>query len=457
MVKLRQLSALVLTGSLGLAAMNVTATEQPQLSPIAKSVKLNWQAGESKVYQFNQSTEVLGFRPDGSGQTTGGSLTRLEGLLNLKIYTVTPQQVVAGFEISALAITVAGKRNPELEKLYQTPFLVTFSNNGLPKQFEFPSVLPSQSRQALGNIVNGFQWVTPEANETKWTVDESNATGSYKAQYNYQPVEQTISKQRLQYKVINQNPLLANTMKVKVEDSKFSAKLAEDSSWLTDFSGEEQLTVYLQRQLFIQSRFKTEMHTSDSAFSSQLFISQFDSAKRLRKEMFDDSKSQWAVDVRTIWKNMEQQKFKKQFANVSLRQLLQAALGKTDKPQHPAFLNLMDQVERYLQAFPQSAAQVPDLLQSLNLPPVIYLKVIAYLGNLGEKTHQQSLIAIMNDVRLSPEVNEQAVSAASRVSKAEVFLIDALNTLTEQSGTDSYSHPLGPLAAASLESLSTRH
>ena len=447
MNKLQKLSTMMV---LGLVMSPLAVTAQTVTTDVNQ---INWQPAQSKVYQFSQSTEVLGHQS--SSQKTSATLTQISGLLNMRVYNVEAQQIIAGFQISKLAISVAGQRNQDLEQLYKTPFLVTFNHDGLPQQFNFPKVLPPQSRQALGDIVKGFQWVMPKrvTKDNQWTVKESNATGSYSAQYKYEPQQQTYVKQRQHYKVISDNPMLANTMEVKTKTSKFTAILAKNSSWLERFSGEETLDVYLQRQLFVQSRFKSELTTSTEAMSSELFLSQFDSASSLKSVLFDDDNSQWAINVKTIWQKMEQAQFEQQYANISLSQLLQSAHSAAAKPQSMRFLNAMNQIEQYIKVFPQSSAQLPDLLMSMNLPPVIYLKVIAYLGNFGQSAHQQALVAIMNDVRLTDAVNREAVRSASRVTNAQSELVTSLEVLIERSRDSLYDQSMGPLAAATLRNL----
>lgn len=188
---------------------------------------LTWRVGHKQQYRVTVESAFVMNMPGGAAQTLN---LRIEGLLDQQTLSITGAGVMTGMRFNTFNLMIEGAADQSVNQALQSPFRALFNKNGAPLDFEFPEALAPEHRDILQNLVSMFQLVLQDGDA--WETRESNASGSYKAQYSR--VSSTeISKQKKYYL-----PGLQAGSAPQVESTEFIA-LDTNNDWITKMTLDE--------------------------------------------------------------------------------------------------------------------------------------------------------------------------------------------------------------------------
>ena len=188
---------------------------------------LTWRVGHKQQYRVTVASAFVMSMPGGAAQTLN---LRIEGLLDQQTLAITAAGVMTGMRFNTFNLMIEGAADQNVNQALQSPFRTLFSKNGAPLGFEFPESLAPEHRDILKNLVSMFQLLLEDGDT--WEATESNASGSYKAQYSR--VSNTeISKQKKYYL-----PGPQGGSAPEVESTEFIA-VDPNNDWITEMTFNE--------------------------------------------------------------------------------------------------------------------------------------------------------------------------------------------------------------------------
>lgn len=416
--------------------------------------KFRWESGTRQVYNYDLQIEMetnTNMLSNGSATNWQKVIVELKGTLNVRLFEKQEKTIFVGFQLSPAHFSLSGQRVPTLENsLYSTFFMVIFSLDGVPVKFYFPKKIHASERKLLAEIVNSVQVITPAIKtETEWTNSEENATGKYKAQYNWQ--EGKIHKQKLNYLTITS--LMTETRGTNglsltghILHSDFQAILAAKRSWLQELSGSEKLEIRSQHGTAAKYALQISLRASDDPIDPTLAIWQANNDPEQVMLAFASGKTPSSGS----WEQLRQQNLREKFANVNVSDLTQQIISFNTKDKSMGdMIPYLQALEDYLSAYPEATAEIKNLLLQGVLSQQSTGMIVNVLEVVGHKEAQQALATIMLDNESKNEhVVRQAIAAVGGIKKPDPMLVETLWKVAQQSDNES-STALLALGAAS--------
>lgn len=200
-----------------------TESERKETSPLATKLdatnagqalpNILWQEDAAQAYRLSMDS-TMRLNMFGSGVDQATQVT-LRAMLELRTLKVAKEQTLAGMQLSDLQLIISGQADPDMNRLLEQPFRVSFGSGGVPEEFEFSEGLTRQEQTMLENIVRTFTVSMPASQPNgalggaEWLAQEGNASGFYQATYIAHSPGQ-FEKRKGNFVASASSPLLAN-------------------------------------------------------------------------------------------------------------------------------------------------------------------------------------------------------------------------------------------------------
>lgn len=410
---------------------NILAKEK-FLAPL----EFNWIAGKKQTYQYSFLSKIetntnLFEASSEAWQTANAELT---GVLNARFFEARPEKFYVGFQLSPIQFSIAKQRLSPLENLYSSFFMVAFSKDGQPIEFHVPQKIHASEKKLVTEIINGIQLILPSSVIKKeWVTRENNITGEYTAEHTLQ--ENKISKKKISYLTISSfSEEVDNTktldFKGNILTSHTEGIISKKQAWIESLVSKEHLEINSQQGKVAKITSQISLHLSDDLINPELAIWQANSDPDIVIAGFANS----SENNISAWDELEQQQLRDKFANVKIsdltRQIIDLNLqGKSIQELIPHLKDL----ENYLSVYPESSADIPELLHEPNLSKAATGGIINALEVVGHHEAQQALTEIMLDeAPTNPQVSYQSLVAAGGIKEPIPDLINGVWHVSEQ-------------------------
>jgi len=436
-------------------AVSVT---KPPAKKVAMPPQFRWQANARQTYSYQSQVELkidIGatLQAESAWQKIN---SQLSGIFNARIFDTQKDRVRMGFQLSNVNFNMNGQTFPPFTAVFGTFFLVEMSPAGKPLHFHFPRYINVTNQRFIKEILNSVQVVlSPDTTKKTWKTQETHNTGYYQAEYKRQPNHE-IHKYKKDYLNItlqqaNNDNFAQFNLNDRIENSKFTARLATQQSWLQDFEGKERIDFNMPTGKLVEMASHIQLTLSNYSQDSNLAIWQAanDFEKVLQafaKATGDPSMSQ------DVLKILELEKLRSQYANTNLTTLVNALHG-IDKKNISTkdILPYVRELKQYLTAYPEAALEMPTLLDELNPSQTIAAHLIGVLERVSTPQAQQALSTIATNEEQSRAV--QAIMSFNFVKDPQPEVVETLWQLADSE--DSERADTGLLAIGSVLKNST--
>jgi len=387
----------------------------------------------------------LGFELSREGK--GSFSEKIDGILNFRILEVTPKEVKIGFQLSPIAIYIFGKRASELEKIYTTFFLASFSKTGKPIKFYFPNNISKQEEFAISEIVRGLQVNIPKnlKDKKEWTTKETNSSGTYIAHYTIRG--NSILKKKLKYLNVDIKTVRGKAPLSTIEllHSKFLAKPSASMSWLERISGSENMNIKNGNVVWLKSGMKASLALMPFKPDPSLTIWSEKRDFNLIAVSFKKGKKK-AV---SYWEKKQREALKERLEQTNLKKIITQMVKMPGED-----INQLHLLRDYFSFFPEKALEIPALFLKKKVNSGTAASVINALELSGTTEAQKALISIMWDSYQLPLNRIRAIIALGGIQDPAEYTLNALWGQIEKKGTDSLSIELSNTAALALKNIS---
>ena len=320
--------------------------------------------------------------------------------------------------------------DPDLEKLYNTMFIVAFTEDGKPVQFYFPEYLEEKDRISLSEIIYAVQIVIPMNKEkNQWATIESNSTGNFEVNYSIDNNCNVINKKIItciSLKGLDNNNENSIQLKGRVINSSFIANIDNDISWIKNFSGSETLEIKNK---------KNEVWSKSLMYVNLKYIDQFKPDPNLdiwkiNKSLSDVLKSFLTTKTsyqQGYWSKKHLQSLKEQFQNTNLDQIIEEIEKAIDanEPQ-TRIVQLTHKLVDYLTVFPEQSDFLPDKIKDMEIKDLKAGNVILALELTGNIEAQEALINLIEDSNQKDDIRLKSIVAAGGIKLPDKTLIESL-------------------------------
>jgi len=183
-LRLSALSVVVLTAATLIVAwytQDRTSTTPPTALDPLRSVELAWKIGDQQSYRLEIASHV-----DVSLLGDDEPLVieqRLDGILRLRVTSITTDGVEAACELRAARLAANGESDPEVDRRLELPFGADFALDGRLRRLRFAGSLTRSEAAILEEALRCFVLIVPAAAGRSWTATEACGSGRYEARY----------------------------------------------------------------------------------------------------------------------------------------------------------------------------------------------------------------------------------------------------------------------------------
>lgn len=390
---------------------------------------ITWQNGARQMYRLDIRTIMSGSYPSMK------SLNRafeLRGILNFRIYGIDGNRIRAGFQLSNLAIKRGIMEDKAAEKIYSGLFFADFSRDGGLLEFKFSNEISAEDERIMSDIIQSFQLVVKDSIFDKWSVEEKNINGAYKAQYSAE--EGRISKIKKKYTAVTDTA--GNTPGERIEIKKSGMQFAYGShgSWISSAEGNDLMVFYSGDNPYLKVSSTFKLSAVDYNPDKSLAIwGGGKSSEDMIAEWGSLPKNQLSLD-----KKSEADALRDKFGNKTL----QNVAGELFKKYRAFDVKCIQELLEYLELHPEAALQFPDYLRDKKLNPVQQVMFIHALERNGSENSQKAISEIMLGSEFSGESRTQAAVAFGSISEPTQESIkslwDAYETSYRKGDTNAY-------------------
>jgi len=429
---------------------------------------LLWNIGARQMYDYELETDITLDPSVMAGQPIAGDSQKkkvkmtIKGTLNFRIFG-SPKSVsgmpgekkkiiYVGFQLSPVQVNIYGKpgaegtRAPDLEKLYQTFFVVAYVKEGAPALFYFPEQLDEKDKTSLSEIVKIVQMVVPLENLSnewddqgvlRWKEDETHAVGLFESEYFVRKDEcDSIHKKNircLSLQAMEDQTGTSERLKLTghVVKSEFKGIIAPESSWLKEFSGSEVFEIQAEKGVWSESQVSINLRLRNFDPDSSLPIwNETRSAKEIIESFIMSGKKQG--ETTGAWEKRRLQSLAEKLEDLSVSQIMleiknAAASGASQSD----LATLSHTLRDFLELYPEEADSIPPLLKERNLTGKAAGSVLLALELVGHPEAQTALKDVFEDNDQISDNRLRAIVAAGGIAKSEEELVESLFNLSE--------------------------
>ena len=442
----RKLSARMIAGVLtlvGISAVILVLVKPPHPT-------FTWLAGEEKMYSFSIDTTV-NQKQSVPGMPGGETKALLTGVLNMKVFSVTPDVVRLGFQASDIHYLQAGQESPDFARLYGSFFMAEFDRHGKPLRFIVNNSVARDEEQILTALVRTFQAVVhPPFFGRTWTVEEDDANGTFTADYRVTG-SHTFTKKRVKYTSVKAKAGGAASMKPDIGNSHWRIAVSNSSSWLSSAEIQEQLSFSVEGgMLGFSSGVQASLKTVPLAPDRNLDLYRTVSFDEGMKNLLTGSKKELP-----FWKEHERRAIAEAYANVRLEDLLMLFRGLKDD----ARINYDSKqaLQNLLSIHPDEALRIPALLKSSAYGTSAKTALMTVLALDGSPQSQRALLMISTDRAQDQQYRIGALASFGMLESRPVTqeTVTALEAFYRAQGTDINERIVANAALLALGQLSS--
>ena len=416
------------------------------------------------MYDYELLTEItldasalLGKRVAGSQNKEKVDIN-VEGVLNFRNFgklNTSEDSVYVGFQFSPVQVTISGKRAPDLEKLYQSFFIVAFRTLGNPLLFFYSGNLDEKDKLSLSELIKSVQVYIPPGESLKgrhhWHINEKHSAGEFTARYFFlSHACNTIYKENIR-SVYIASPMLRKIKGGSDEGIKLTGHLVEsgfkgivdaDVSWLKVFSGFEIFETHVKKSVLSRSRSRVAMNLRAFEPDPDLQIWKENRPIKEVLESFAISGKKGGGKTGT-WEERRLQALRNKFEDVSLSRIMEDIRNSIDSGISRAEMSdLIHSLRDFLTIFQEEIPLIPNLIKELGLTENAAGSVILALELMGDPVAQDALIEIIEDDEQTSDNRLRGIVAAGGIEKPEKDLIDTLFDLSEKNRKRKNDHAL---------------
>lgn len=359
----------------------------------------------------------------------------LTGILNLRVFQdANPgANVIARFEGLAMDSTVEVDLLP-----YECPFGFRVNQNGIHSEFYYASGVSRGHRTLVNAITSGLQLAFPDNATHRWTATETDAYGTFEANYQTQscPLSDQVcvvrEKQAYSTDADVVDPPEPATGRIEVSQSRGQWTFPSEPGWIESSKIDE----------------RVEIRDQEGALAAT-----YDN--RWRFSLLERSEHNTSADAyRQAQRAVEACRFSK----LASSEADEALRGMSGADALRRFLALLTSGSRsdahlaenfmlsYLRSNPEAARWAIGVINSESelLGRDARLLLWRLVAETGNTDAQEAMTLAMSDPELSPKTRFAAVLNASSIKNAEPFVIEALATV----GLEDAGNPSLPGATA---------
>ncbi|RLC09178.1 MAG: hypothetical protein DRI57_22615 [Deltaproteobacteria bacterium] len=429
--------------------------------------QLLWQTDARQMYDYELETDILLDPSVLTGESGAKTKIRVgvKGILNFRIFDHPTKSsgtsekiegweksVYAGFQFSPAEVRIygnsdtEGRRMAELEKLYETFFIVAFSKQGTPSMFYFPNPLDPKDKSSLSELVKIAQLFMPSKKLSKewvegkhqWVKKEKRASGKFEAEYFVHKDEcDTIVKRNLRCLSVLSNDMSSpGSEKVNltghVIHSEFKGRIEPDVSWLASFSGSEQFEIRAGKNVWSVSEGTINLRLREFDPNPSLAIWKEDQGVKAIIQSFADPDKKADTKAIGAWEQERMKGMAEQFKNVSVSELLADIKDALEAGNNQSEMaRLTHTLRDFLETYPEKALSVPDLIKNMALSDQGAGSVLLALQLAGHPQAQDALKTVFEDGEQLSDNRLRAIVASGGIKAPEKPLIESLFNLSE--------------------------
>lgn len=222
--------------------------------PVAGPPRVVFQPGARQAYRLRVESWLRLSR--GWTGAPGTIRQTVAGTLHLRVLEADPEGAHVALQLGGASLSLGGRSSEDLDRQLGAVFLATFAADGAPTRFEFPRAIGREARMLLEEAVRTFQVIVPPGAGASWSVEETHASGRYRASYRA-AADGRILKTKLAY--LDPEGEGGSGVRVTVRRADATIRIDPGSSWLERMVDDEELAVSIGGGAFTTSSLRAEL------------------------------------------------------------------------------------------------------------------------------------------------------------------------------------------------------
>lgn len=394
----------------------VPALQDELATPSTALTNFEWNIGTRQTYRYQLQTDLkvdiaATLKQDKNAPTQWQHIqTQFSGILNLRVFAKNHDRIQVGVQLSQVDYQLNQQKFELLTALLQTFFLVEMSPEGKPLYYHFPRYIDHSNQVFLKELIDNIQFsLNANPIAPNWTTQETHGSGGYEAKYQRE-AENKFKKQKVKYTYVTfQQSTTEKTEQLpikltgEVKHSESTAQLMKQVNWLYLLDGKEEAEFSTVSGTLAQIMAQVHLGFSRDAQDSNLGIWRAPDDFDAVIQQFATAQGDVSLSENVI-KQLERDKLRQQYANVSVAQLIDA-MKSTDAKNANSWQALRD----YLAVYPQVALEIPNLLETADRD--LANKIISVLEIVATPEAQQALSTIATHPSQEEAPQQRAVQA----------------------------------------------
>jgi len=384
-------------------------------TPSTALTNFEWNIGTRQTYRYQLKTDLkvdiaATLKQDKNEPTQWQQIqTQLSGILNVRVFAKNHDRVQVGVQLSQVDYQLNQQKFELLTALLQTFFLVEMSPEGKPLYYHFPRYIDHSNQVFLKELIDNIQFsLSANPVDPNWTTQETHGSGNYEAKYQRE-AENKFKKQKVKYTYVTfQQPTekteqLPIKLTGDVKHSESTAQLMKQVNWLYLLDGKEEAEFNTVSGTLARNMAQVHLGFSRDEQDPNLGIWRAPDDFDAVIQQFATAQGDVSLSENVI-KQLERDKLRQQYANVSVSQLIDAMKNGSSKDSQ-SWQALRD----YLSVYPQVALEIPNLLETADRD--LANKIISVLEIVATPEAQQALSTIATHPSQEEAPQQRAVQA----------------------------------------------
>ena len=376
---------------------------------------LYWEAQPGSMYSFETVDIIHATMPGNTGSLH--KRIAIKGTLNFRVYSVSEYVISAGFQLSPVSIRIEGKRSMAAEQLYSGLFFADMSRQGRFLNFSFRNTISVEDEKNISEVLRSMQTIIHKRLFPSWDEEASDRNGSYIARY--ESNRGTVTRKKIKYiTVTDPDGRISAGSSIAVKRSNLTVTYNSTVPWISGAQGSEFLVYYSDNIPVLKTSSTVKMS-----------LIPFDPDKDLAiwggEKSPEDYISEWEKLPKnniSLSRRTDREKLRMKYGDITISRLISKLFSSHKKFNSMAVRELI----MYLEAWPESAEEIPAYLLSQKLTPEQGAMLVHALGRAGHSHAQKSLVTIMEGKDYRRENRIQSAMAFADIIKPEHESIQSL-------------------------------
>lgn len=250
----------------------------------------------------------------------------------------------------------------KIQQIYQNPFLLLISKNGIIKKFIFKG-----DEQNYGGLKQMFYYMDiPILNKNKYKLMQKDTLGEYEAEYK-------IKTNNIKKKILHYNKLFKPDLidRIKITKSSFNIIIKDTHNWIDNLEGETTSELFYNNQLLSLSKNKFLLKF--------IQIENNDIFKKEKEKSIKVIKKEFKSIKLNIYKDILIEQYKEEFKTVDIKTVVDSLDNS---------LLSYSKLKDYLNIYPEKIIYIVDIFDNLNDKK--QSRILGYLGLISNNSEIQS-------------------------------------------------------------------